>query len=676
MIEAIRRIGKIKRRELDKDNFKEGFLQELSNPIKIHYEKWSKEDKENKPISIKKIILNLDLKTKEIKIKCDEDLSSEKQLVFSPASPNGGKINFNTNNLKYYIENTIPDLIRFIEEKIPNPEKYRKFIDYLKKYRDVFYKKFEKKDKKGKVRYAFLLNFDLVKDKEDCENFEEVVLRKLNIPKRDFKSYKTFFLYLDDKNVLNNKFKRDFLEIKYFQLVESFFEVKKKGKGVKEEKYFHLKDIKDKITNNIDILTKFYMTDKSTFFENFDKKNAYKSFSVNQKTYEELLLGVNEIWNSLNFYFAGLRYLLVPKSEDFLEDLEDNIKIIGEDLKKIEGNKKEYQKLEEISGIKDWSFDMLFYGKDQSAFNIFKIINDLSYFNLTEILKVLREIDNKSDIRDTPNKKLEENGYPKRYFAFNLNQFWGSIYAWTTIGKFKDKQVLYRTEFLDYLDCIYNRRKIKQGKLIKKILLNLKKHHYNKRNIFPLILNSFNSLIFLLKLDLIKNKKMEKEKKIFSEELSNKDIESFFEDYPEVFGNNLENGIEKQGLILLGYLVNQVIFSQGNRSKNFINKINFDGIKKDKLNSFILEVIEFLNIYSKNDKPLIGWNKKIILGMQERLINITKSILTREEITYYILFGNFLGAYIGIKKGTQKEDESNINEDELNGLEGENDNSK
>lgn len=681
MIEAIRRLGEIKREELSEKNFKEEFLQELSNPIKTHYEKWKKsKDKniksEKESVPIKKVVINLDLEQKEIEISCDEELSNKKQFVFSKTG-NIKQIDFNANALKKHIENTIPDLIRFIEEKIPNPKRYEKFINYLEQYKDIFYKNIEKKDKKGKNSY--LLNFDLVKDKQECKDFEELILKRLNnITKGEFKKYyRTFFLYLDNKNILDNKFKKDFFEIKYFQLVESFFYVGKDGKGIKEEKHFHLKDKKDQITNNIDILTKFYMTDKNTFFENFKEKNAYKSFSVNQKTYEELLLGINEIWNSLNSYFKGLNYLLIPKSNEFMENLDENISVITDEMKTIQNSKKEYENLKDISEINEWSFDMLFYEKKNSYFNVFKIINDLSYFNLEEISKIISEINNKNDIRNTLNKKYEN------YRLFDLNQFWNSIYSWTDLTGFKDKKVLYRTEFLEYLDCIYNRRNVKQEKLIKKFLFNLKKYHFGVKDekkrdlkLKQLILNSFNSLIFLLKLRLIRNNKMEKEQRIFSEKISNEYVKEFCGLYPEVFGDNLENGLEKQGLVLLGYLVNQVIVGQGNKSKNFINKINFDGIKKEKLNLFIIEVIEFLNIYSKKDKPLIKWNNQIILEMQERLINIEKSTFTREEITYYILLGNFFGAYIRIKKGTQ-EGESNINEDELNNLEEEeNDNTE
>ena len=117
MIEAIRKIGETKRNELDKSNFKEKFLQKLSNPIKAHYEREKKikgKKSKGEQIPIKKIILNLNIEKKEIEIDCDKDISSEKQLVFSPASPNGKKIDFNTNYLKYHIENTVPDLISFI----------------------------------------------------------------------------------------------------------------------------------------------------------------------------------------------------------------------------------------------------------------------------------------------------------------------------------------------------------------------------------------------------------------------------------------------------------------------------------------------------------------------------------------------------------------------------------
>jgi CRISPR-associated protein Cas8b/Csh1 subtype I-B len=218
---------------------------------------------------------------------------------------------------------------------------------------------------------------------------------------------------------------------------------------------------------------------------------------------------------------------------------------------------------------------------------------------------------------------------------------------------------------LDLLDSIYTLRNQGQKKIFRKIIYNLKKNYYNQKSLDFLILDTINYLNFLLELNVMENKTLIEKRNLFLKEISNKDLEEYFLLNDKIFRENLENGIEKQGLVILGYFVNKIAYAQKGKSKTFIDKINFDGIKKEKLDKFILQVIEYSEIYKKD----IFQEDILFAEMQERLNNLKESSLSKEEVVYYILLGNFLGKYIGIKGGRQKRDENNINEENLNDLE-------
>jgi CRISPR-associated protein Csh1 len=649
MIEAIRKVGERiledfdGNSELDKKKY---ILKRLSNNANLSYHTKKGDEIIKKPI--KKIIINLNIKEKQIEINLDEDLRQEDiNFIFSPQSPRGKKIDFNTNNLKYHVENTIPDLIKYVEEDVPTKEEYSDFKNLLIKIEKIFYQ-----NKK--------LNFKLVKEKKQCKNFEELLLKKLDITKNDFNKYNAFFLYINGKSIQEQDFFEEYIKIKYHQVIGRFFENNKLVKGKKRS---HFSERDSEITNEVSFLTKFYMTDKSVFFENNKFSNAYKSFTADKETFEQLNLGTNYVYKNLSFRLSELDYLLIPKSEDFISDLEKNSKRIKKNINELEqkGWEKEKKQLEEISyrqEDKNWKFDLMFYEKDKSSFNVYKIINDLSYFNIKEISETIGKI----------NKDSEEitryHDYLKSYnYSFNLNSIWKIHYSWVKLTKFKDKKPIYRKEMLDLLEAIFTRRKMKQQKEIKKILYNIKRNYYSKKGeekqVSPeLIFDTINYLNFLSQLNMMKNKEINEKRNLFTEKISNEYLGEYFNKNRSIFEEEIENGIERQGLIMLGYLVNKIIYAQTKkntkRTKTFMDKINFDGIKKEDVEKkFVTDVIEYLELYKKEiyDEPLL------FSEMQERLNNIKESSLEKEEIVYYILLGNFLGKYIGVKEGAQKSEE-------------------
>lgn len=664
MIEDFRKIGEMILKDFEGNSEikkKKFILEKLSSKPKITYT-LTAEDKTNYEKAMKKVIINLDTKNKRIDLITERDLREEDiNLIFPPQSPRGKKIDFNTNSLKYHVENTIPDLIRYIDEKMESRERFSKFRNILKKINEEFYKK-------GK------LNFDLISKKENCSDFEELLLTRLGISKREYNDYNAFFLYIDGKSIESQDFFEDYLNIKYHQLIGQFFEGKKL---ISEEKESHLSTKKTKITKNVSFLTKFYMTheEKPVFFENTDISNTYKAFTVNQETFEQLLLGTDYVYKNLRQNLLGVSCLIIPKSDLFISKLRKNtekIKNSFENLKE-KGYKKEERKVQEISyhETKNWKFDLMFYEKDQSAFNVFRIVNDLSYFNISEIANNIKEIN--KEIKNMKIKSLEN-------YHFNINSIWKVYYQWLKFGKSNDDRKIYRREMLDLIETIFRKRKIKKRRLFKKIIYNLKENYHNSKNNDKknnkevdmwLFFDTINYLKFLSYLGIMENERAIQQRDLFTRDISNEELKKYFSLNSELFSLENEKGIERQGLVILGYFVNKIVYAQlkknPKRSKTFVEKINFDGIKKEDIKKFLPKVVDYLEMYKKD---IIYKEDTLFAEMQDRLNYIEKSTLTKEEIVYHILLGNFLGKWIGIKRGEEKtENENNKNEEKLEEVE-------
>jgi CRISPR-associated protein Cas8b/Csh1 subtype I-B len=657
VIDSFKRIGE----EITKDfvglpelERKKSVLNLLTIPVKEDYEV----NKQKKPIY--EIVINFDTKKNEIIFRADEQLRKEKRgdyFGFKAGSNTRGKRTyFTTNRISYHLSNTIPDTIKYIEDDIKDCDyDFSEFKEFLENIKKKFYEK--SIDEKGKVKY--FLNRQLYSEQTNDE--VDFILKKIGIPKGEFGNFDIFSLNFDGKSILETKYAEIYINLRYYYSIEKFFKYQTK-KGIKEEKCSHLSSKMSHITKNVDIPLKFYITDqeKTAMFENFDINNSYKSFCLNQPEYENLLIGCNFILENLKNYFNKLSFLIIPKSEMFFKDLEKETKIVRNKLQNIEGkgaqkNHSIVREIEKVSEYDNFYFDFMFYKKGKSDFNIFKIISDISVLRLNEIDQKMTDVAT-SKIRRKWNLKYD----------FSLNTIWKSLYNQLVKDVGKEKQKIYRSDFLEYLDIIYSNRKIKEEKFIRDLLKNIKKGVYPSKksksgkksksddNYF-LVWDSFESLIFFRKLNIIGGLNMDVAKNKLLVELNNNEIKEFFNAYPEIFGENSPDGMEKKGLILLGYLINQIVWAQKGKSSTFLNKINYDGIKKEKIKMVENEVIEFLKMYNTQAKPLLLFNSNIIAAMQESLLQIEQTSLKKEEITYYILLGVFVASQIGIQKSKKKD---------------------
>ncbi len=654
MIEAFRRLGEEILKEyndLPEIERKKAVLDCLTLPIRETYTKkiknkdTKKEEYSQEPTQ--SIIFNLDLTKNNIEISFTPQLSKElrgEYFVFN-APGNSKKFSFATPTLKNLIEKSIPDTLTYLEE-LNFKSEFIKFKEFIMTLKERFYSNDS-------------LDFTKVVD-IGALSIEDYLIQKSGFSKKEFKDrFKIFFLYINGKSILNSEFRDNYIELRYYEMVEKYFDINfKEKKVVKKQKISSLSGLNQRVTNEVSILTKFYITDKakSVFFENCDTKNCYKAFTLSQSEFEQVLVGINFIWVNFRKRYRDLEYLIIPKSEYIIKNFNDCAPIIIEEMNLFLRNK--YVPFEEERKLYSYSqenliFDLLFYEKGQNDFKIMKLFSNMDFKNITKIELVLFDVANK-------NKTFFK--YFSRANVISLNTIWNSLYSQLIENSGKDKVKIYRTEFFSLLDSIFNTRKVIFNTYIKKYLLNLKSKYLNRdKNSskgldIVLIIDSFNALQFFTKYNLVTFKKMEKEKQLLIKEVPLARLQEFFTLHKNIFGLDIENGVEKQGLVILGYLVNQIVYAQKDKSKTFLDKINFDGIRTEKIPKFRNEIIEFLGF---ND--ILKFNQKIIACCDERLLDLSNSNLTPEEITYYILLGNFLGAYLGIEAGTQNSEVSDSN---------------
>jgi CRISPR-associated protein Csh1 len=214
---------------------------------------------------------------------------------------------------------------------------------------------------------------------------------------------------------------------------------------------------------------------------------------------------------------------------------------------------------------------------------------------------------------------------------------------------------LYRKEMLNLFDSIMKGKNIDYNYLVRKFMAILNKRYYfNKKNEKEVIAHPLKMNLMLSWLSQITNLKggyKVSEGRSFTE-IEHDDIKEFF----VVHSDTYEDNSYRQGLFLLGVLMNQVLKEQQqeNKSANILDKLSFDGMPVRRVKKFVKDITEMLNIYDK-----YNFNQLLHAQMIDRLQGIENSSLNKDEVVFYILSGLSFGRYLGHKyynnkKGDEK----------------------
>lgn len=605
------------------------------------------------------VSLNFDTKKKVFDFILDKQLSIENReyfFAFSVGSSNDKKKFLSTNNMSCFYSKFITDSIAYIGKK-RNDKKSKKWFlenisqDYdelLKEIKEAFYLEIEQKKKK-----AFILNKDCIapdrqgslieieeklleKQKDKTKQIPVEALYNFLINKefynKDSKKSDNFtpviLAKIDEKHILEYKtYRNSYINLVYYDLFERFFI--EKGKV---DKICHICGEKSNVVGDVPLLMKFYGTTNNLFFENLKNTEAYKSFSACEPCLMKIFTGMKFTANDFRDYLLGNVCYLIPETDKDAPDFDKKYKKI---LKLLRSNEGYMDDINIINGLlqqanrKNFRFNLLFFDNPPGSqvFDIVKYISNIDYQNLSEKLKLFDKYNkdyNLSLFGNNNSIKL----YDIRNYLFPTKSSHGKV-----------DSSLFRKDILDLLEAFLHGNGINYNVLIKRFM-NIYRLKFNKNKIDEL--SPFKMILMLSIFNKIKPLKGVEIMETGScvTQIQQEEYQKFFTEHHVVYQNNSH----RQGLFLLGTIINGIVYKQGKKSSTFLKKINYSGIPARRINKLVAEVQNYALIYDIYEETGI-WGT-----MMDRLQGIEKSTMKGEEIVFYILTGISFNKYLGLTK--------------------------
>jgi len=607
------------------------------------------------------ISLDFNTKKRTFDFVLDKQLSVENReyfFAFSVGAPRDKKKFLSTNNMPCFYSKVMIESIDYLDDR-RNKTKSKKWFsenisqDYdelLKEIKETFYLEIEQKKKK-----AYILNKDCIDpDKKDfLVEIEKKLLeqqkdktRPVPVPVEDLYNSlvnKEFYnkdskksdnftpiilAKIDGKHILDcEKYRNSYINLVYYDLFERFFI--EKGKA---DKICHICGEKSNVVGDVPLLMKFYGTTNNLFFENLKNTEAYKSFSACKPCLMKILTGMKFTANDLRDYLLGNACYLIPETDKDELGFDKKYKRVFKLLRSNEGYMNDINIIDGLlkqANRKNFRFNLLFFDSPPGSqvFDIIKYISDIDYQNLSEKLKLFDKYNKDYDL-----SLFGNNNSIKLYDIRNY-------FFPTKSSHNKADSSLFRKDILDLLEAFLHGNSMNYNVLIKRFM-NIYRLKFNRNAIDEL--SPFKMILMLSIFNKIKPLKGVEIMETGScvTQIQQEEYQKFFTEHHVVY----ENNSHRQGLFLLGTIINGIVYKQGKRSSTFLKKINYSGIPARRINKLIAEVQNYALIYDIYEETGI-WGT-----MMDRLQGIEKSTMKGEEIVFYILTGISFNKYLGLTK--------------------------
>ncbi|OPJ62165.1 TIGR02556 family CRISPR-associated protein [Clostridium oryzae] len=406
------------------------------------------------------------------------------------------------------------------------------------------------------------------------------------------------------------------------------------------------------LTAEIQTDIKFYITDKITFFNDFNKANFGKSMMLCQNCIKKILAAEKYVMNHLNTRMAGFTLYIVPHfivgspmtSDELQRKTNQIIKSFNtvKSYESIKNLKIEIENsLTEANRDAYFLLNFIFYKKNQKATKVQKFIKDINPSMFNRILEA-----------EYYTEEFGKSIYGEQfYYKIDLN----SVYYLIPI-RISDGQSTQYKRLLDRYEDILCGRNINKKAVIEDIIKCCKIKYFDedgynisKNSIESIIVNGELFIKFLQYLKCIKEGKAVD----YSELNVNENLKLYMQEmkYTE----------QEAALFLLGYLIGEIGNSQRKRSvegkKPILNKLNYAGIDRARLKSLSSQVL------GKLDEEKIRVYYENVFGecrmLMDKHINSDWSC-NKQENLYYILSGYGYAAIkhkLSIKKDGGNNDE-------------------
>lgn len=608
------------------------------------------------------IFINFDTQKGKFDFGWDKEISPSNRnyfFAFSVGSSNDKKKFFSTNNINTFYNKFVDDSLDYIKKRREDSktkkwfnenilEDYDSLIEYIG---DTFYYQGENnkhildqnKIQPSKRESLKGLEQDLKeqqKDKSKPISIKELFNTFIN---HEFFGKKTksennfppiFLAKIDGEHILeykDSKYKRSYINLVYFDLFERFFITNAKKNNV-----CHICTQKKDVIGEIPLLMKFYGVTNYLFFENLKNKEAYKSFAICRECLEKVLTGMKYTSTRLRDWLMGAFCYLIPEMENEEQGFEQKYRNIFKLLKSNKGIKEDVEEIEKLvkkSAKKDFYFNLLFFDSPAGSqdFDIIKFISNVEYRDLVSKLMLFDKLNKDYNLSILNNSislnELRYNLFPSKFSHNNPDP------------------TLYRKDLLDLLESFIHGYKVNYQVLIKRFthIYRLRFHREKIDNLAPfkmvLILSIFHKVNALKGVEI-----MEGNNKNIATDIQNEDYKNFIEAHHEIY----KKSPHRQGLFLLGTVINKIIYAQKGKSSTFMKKIDLSGVPARRVNRLVGEVKHFADIYEVYEEPGIWGN------IMDRLQGIENTSMKSDEIVFYILTGISYDEYIGIIKSKLK----------------------
>lgn len=567
-------------------------------------------------------------------------------------------------NVAYLLSQTIPNLIERWNREDP-------FYKDLKEAKAIFFEDLGVKKASDK-RYQFIFNpkfFGAERTVENNKNaLKEVVKLFENYLKKDLqvnpKDVLLYSLSINDQLIV-------FLP-EYERLVlQEKFSVFSEQKGI-----CAITNKKDYVTGETTKLKfSYYINDKISFASHLEKKNYVKNLAIGKEAYKKILVGESFIIRNFSTRFNSLPCLIIPA---FLFDFSGQEDIPFDDFSTHIMNMvftvqtlKEFEKLErdvkdyiEHSGLENHiTLDFLFYTKIQAAMKVNKFLRNVPLNHL----------------QDLKNKMFEMRNFGTKYFGNgNWNMGLNSLYFLIPMKEQKNESVEKRKILLLYESLLSN-KVLSYDWLIQQFLILGKIHMYKQYETYQIgeskeFSNDMQLVSDMLRSQLLLKMLMDLH---LVRKGGNGTVEYQLKDESMInYMQEMAFNESQSSLFLLGVLIAKVGAAQakkqreaekessgsgktGTSNKPVLNKINFQGMNRTRLQMLSVDVFEKL----RQTRQLSPANE-LIFAEHKRLFdkaNVNWRLSDRECV-YYLLSGYAFGTKMilsGKSSKSKSEEEQN-----------------
>jgi len=642
MIGALKKIGDAVLQEAREGSF----LDNLIAPLNI-------KGKNNKPLYIGIIEFNLDDDLLSISFEPMNEETPRKFLwIGNVETANSPQDRLTTNNVDYLFSQTIPNLGRFLPDG--------SLKDDLLKIRDGFFYDLGKQ-KGADKRYRFILNLSKLTGYKLASYWKDYPGSDWEDGAREYPlngrlMLKTisqhFWGWVRESQGLSRKevslftVKINGANVREFEDYITYLMWKKKEGVFRRTRLSvcHICGQQEQVSSDTTKLEfSYYITDKIGFSSELGgERNFYKNLSFCRRCYHSLIVSESFVKNFLSTRLANQNVYLIP---EFLLPFRGGsllkwaqwLRASFEATIRPDGHKNLLNKSAafwELAASPEYPGDplinMLFWQKSQAEFKVLKLIEDVSFRRLLTVQKISEDISTVG----------------RRFFG-GKNTRWelwlNNIYYLFPVRADKKRNPYEFKKILDFYDAFFTGRKIEYTFLIQQFIqlakvcrqdqgeqFNLGRDGNGDQTLVISMLKANLLLLYLRRIGMLKGGWMEMEGLKFLEE---------FPDEVREFAREMKYSVEQVALFGLGILMGEVGSAQFNariKNKPILEKLNFQGMRAERLIGFSNEIFARLRQYQR----LSFENERMFAGVKKLLDErINSWPLNSQQNVFYILSG-------------------------------------